>query len=708
MNWLKKTFGHNTNGDDNGDEMINSINTYKTYQISYDRSIQNFRLIWLDSSIDEINNDACINIIKKLREIVNTIQVFKDVNACIDFITDIDDDNIFIISSGTLGQIIIPMIHDDITQINSFYIFCQNKDRHLQWAQKWSKVKGIFIDIEPMCEALKYAFEDCDRNSVSMSFLQTTDEISNINLNQLDSSFMYIQILKDILLTIDFRQEDIEEFLRYCRKVVFVANSKELRCIDNVKQLQYVDKIQQTYHWYRPIWWYTNPCFLYSMLNKALRMMEVDLIVKMGFFLRELHQDIARLHKQQYTEHQNTVSFFVYRGQRLSKTEFNQLNMTQGGLLSFNNFLSTSTTDQVALKFVRKQKLNLDEIGVLFVIQVDPSKSSIPFANVRDVSFYPKEDEILFCMNSIFRIGEIKKIDDTINNRLWKVDLTLTNENDPQLHALTEYIRRETFMIEKGWYRLSNFLIILGETDKAEEICNRLLDKTTDQTEKASIYHTLGMIKYVQQKYQEAIGFYKQSIKIKEKIYSSNHLYLASSYSNIGEAYNRIGKYTDALSFHRKALLIKKETFPLNHPALAQSYDNIGSALGNLSIYSQALAYYEKALEIKCKTLPSNHPDLAQSYNNIGWTYEKMREYPKALLSHETALSIKKRVLPSKHLSLADSYKNIGAIYINMKQYSTALSFYNNALDILRDSLPKNHPSLLNLERNIECIKKKL
>ena len=46
-------------------------------------------------------------------------------------------------------------------------------------------------------------------------------------------------------------------------------------------------------------------------------------------------------------------------------------------------------------------------------------------------------------MHSVFRIGEIKQIDN--NNRLWQVDLTLTSDNDPQLHALTErYARRNT------------------------------------------------------------------------------------------------------------------------------------------------------------------------------------------------------------------------------------------------------------------------
>jgi len=45
-------------------------------------------------------------------------------------------------------------------------------------------------------------------------------------------------------------------------------------------------------------WWYTNECFLHRMLNRALRMMKVDIIIKMGFFVRDLHCQIEELHKK--------------------------------------------------------------------------------------------------------------------------------------------------------------------------------------------------------------------------------------------------------------------------------------------------------------------------------------------------------------------------------------------------------------------------
>jgi hypothetical protein len=204
------------------------------------------------------------------------------------------------------------------------------------------------------------------------------------------------------------------------------------------------------------------------MLNRALRLMEVDLIIKMGFFVRDLHNHIVALHAEQYDGHDHSNAFTVYRGQGLSSTDFEQLMKTQGGLLAFNNFLSTSQNRAVSLEFARRTMQTSNLVGVLFILKIDPSISATPFANVENVGYYPGEKEILFSMHSVFRIGQVKQIDK--NDRLWQVDLILTGDDDPQLHALTERMREETFSGSEGWDRLGMLLIKLGQFNKAEEL----------------------------------------------------------------------------------------------------------------------------------------------------------------------------------------------------------------------------------------------
>src|SRR6202034_1931284 len=132
------------------------------------------------------------------------------------------------------------------------------------------------------------------------------------------------------------------------------------------------------------------------------------------------------LHSEQCIGQNHSNSFIVYRGQGLSQTDFDQLKQTQGGLLAFNNFLSTSLNKEVSLAFAESNQYNPDLISVLFQITIHSSITSTPFADVHDISYYLSEGEILFSMHSVFRIGQITQIDE--NDRLWQVNLTLTGD----------------------------------------------------------------------------------------------------------------------------------------------------------------------------------------------------------------------------------------------------------------------------------------
>ena len=243
--------------------------------------VQNVLLIWLDSNID--NNSAdCRNTTMQLRRVVNSINSFTDGDQCIQFLEDMNQEKACMIISGSLGQHIVPRVHN-MSQVDSIFIFCSNKKYHEQWTKEWSKIKGVFTEITPICEALKQAAQACEQNAISISIMATGDG-SKKNLDQLDPSFMYIQIMKEILLAINFEQKHFKQYIEYCRNA-FVENDGELK---NIKKLEREYRDQDK----TPIWWYTLECFLYPMLNRGLRTMDVDIMIKMGFFIKDLHNHI--------------------------------------------------------------------------------------------------------------------------------------------------------------------------------------------------------------------------------------------------------------------------------------------------------------------------------------------------------------------------------------------------------------------------------
>ncbi|CAF4005646.1 unnamed protein product [Adineta steineri] len=647
--------------------------------------IQNVLLIWLDSNIDETNDDYQ-HTIAQLRQAVNDINTFTDGDQGLEFIQTVVDNKVCLIVSGSLGQHIVPHVHN-MSQINSIFVFCGNKKHHEQWAKNWPKIKNVFTDITPICEALKEAAHQCEQNAIPMSFMG-----SNKKLDQLDPSFMHTQILKEILLTITFKQTHIQDYTEYCRNA-FKSNIEE---IENINQLE------REYYNKTPVYWYTCQMFLYPMLNCALRMMDVDIIIRMGFFIGDLHRHIEQLHKEQYAGTTAANTFTVYRGQGLSTGDFEQMMKIKGGLISFNNFLSTSKDREVSCKFAKYNQDNPDLVGILFVMKVDPSQSTSPFASIAGISYFEGEEEVLFSMHSVFRIQDIKQMGE--NNRLYEVNLTLSADNDPELSKLTDYIRQESCPAAEGWGRLGSVLIKMGQPNKAEDIYQVLLDQTKDDKSKAPLYNQLGLIKRNQGKYQEALTFYEKSLSIKQKTIPPNYLDLASSYNNIGNVHQCMGNHSKALSFHEKALLARQSLLPPNHPDLAVSYGNIGNVHQNMSNNSKALLSHEKALEVRQQSLPPNHPDLASSYDNIGIVHQNMGNYSEALSFHEKSLEMRQQSLPPNHPHLASSYNNIGIVHQKMGNYSEALSSHEEALEIRQESLPPNHPDLTSSYNNIGTV----
>ncbi|CAM4788139.1 unnamed protein product [Rotaria magnacalcarata] len=643
------------NGNETSTTMYNanSIDHMST-KLPHTSTLQSFGLVWLDLDVHKTNQNICVDTIKKFKKIVYEVHQFTDSDECVDFIKDIQDASIFMILSGISLPTTIPIIHD-IPQINTICLLSDNHILHQDDINQYKKVKLMIADVTSICDKIHEAVSWYDQNLVSMSCIPISSENYVQNLDHLDPSFMYTEILKEILLTIDFERKHFDEFISYCSQL-----SK-----NNEVKLSIVDKFNREYHEHAPIWWYTSQRFLYSMLNQSLRLIDVDLIIRMGFFIRDLHNNITELHTEQYPRHMNATSFTVYRGQGLSQTQFDQIIENKNGLLSFNHFLSTSLDQDVSRIFAESQLVNPDVIGVIFEISVNTSISNTAFAKVNDISHYEHENEMLFTMNSIFRIGLMKSIDG--NNRLWNIDLTLTNEKDLNLQRLTEYMRNEISSDAKGWDRLGMLLIRLGQLKKAQEVYEVLLHQSLTDPERAHIYHQLGIVKNGQFEHLEAISYYRQSMEIMQKVFSPTDKRIVTSYCNTAAAYASMGDYSNAMLHYKLVLKLHCKTCPKNYSHLPPCYNNIGSLYHNMGEYSTALLFLRRALDINQNQLPPNHPDLAISYRKIGAVYEDIHDYSNAFSFYQKALEIEPKALPLNHSNLATACNNIDTVNSKIK-----------------------------------------
>ncbi|CAF1002251.1 unnamed protein product [Adineta steineri] len=102
-------------------------------------------------------------------------------------------------------------------QLDAIYIFCSNKSRHQEWTRNWKKVKGVHTNIDEVCLALQLTVKQCNQDSIAVSFITEKQMALTDNLNQLEPTFMYTQIFKEILLDMEYGKQAIKQFTAYCR-----------------------------------------------------------------------------------------------------------------------------------------------------------------------------------------------------------------------------------------------------------------------------------------------------------------------------------------------------------------------------------------------------------------------------------------------------------------------------------------------------------
>ena len=397
-----------------------SVAKHKTQHVQY-HNIENFVVIWLDSTISELNGDIQYTI-TQLRNIANFVETFSDLEKCMDFMKTIEDERIFLIVSGKLGRLLLPLTAN-MTQIDSIYIFCNHISQQKLWADQYRKIKGVCTKIEEICDRLK---QDIRQSETDLTEISIMSNVSTIDTSELDQSFLFARLFKEVLLELKYNDNEHKEFLEFCRQQYVNSN----------RELMMIDEFEENYDQSSSVSWYIRESFIYFMLNKALRTHDIDVIMKMGYFIRNLHDQIEKLHSQ--LEHLHP--FVVYRGQGVSHDEFENLKSSKGSFLLFNNFLLTNIMEDVSLTNACRARENPDSIGILFRMKIDPSISSTPFVPVDDIGWDSnKKKKILFSLNTVFCIGDMEEI----NERLWRVDLILITEDDRDLEHLTRSIRKE-------------------------------------------------------------------------------------------------------------------------------------------------------------------------------------------------------------------------------------------------------------------------
>ena len=205
----------------------------------------------------------------------------------------------------------------------------------------------------------------------------------------LNGHFVHSLLLIDVLIRMKSIETDKQQLIKLCK------NHYE----KNNQQLALVREFEHEYSADQALWWYTRESFLYKMLNKALRVQNIDLLFLFRFVIGDIYRQLE--------QNQCQSSVRVYRGQVMSNDELNLIRQSINEFISINSFFSTSLDRAKALRFLQSSDVSTDLHRVLFDIDADPRVvRSKPFADISPFSEFGNEQEILFMIGSVFRLVE--------------------------------------------------------------------------------------------------------------------------------------------------------------------------------------------------------------------------------------------------------------------------------------------------------------
>lgn len=525
---------------------------------------------------------------------------------------------------------------------------------------------------------------------ISITILNSKEEKSHTNLTSENGNFMYSQLLIEIFLRMPHTNTSKKELLTSCRRMY----------ADNDEQMKLINDFDREYTSEKAIWWYTCETCLYKMLNKALRMEDIDTLFAFRFFITDLYKQLTELRNRPGTP----PIYRVYRKQCLSEEELHRLHTSLGEFISMNTFFSTTIDRKRATTFLVQQNIMTEQTHhVLFEIDIDPNLKTKPYADITAHSRYPNEREVLFMIGCVFRMRKIWRED-----ILWIVQLELCAEDEQHCATMFSFLR-DKLNDETDLCSFGNLLFEMAEYDKAESYYQRLLNELppTDLKTAAACYHGLGVIAKRRDEIDLAIRHHEKSLQLSREV-SNNDQAIAASLHSLANEYKGKREYTKALDYYLQAREIKFNLTGRETPDTASTYYHIARLYEKQHKHDEALKYHNKALEIQRECLPADHHSIGKTYGCIGTVYFNRGDDVQALHYFQQSLEIKQKSLPITHEFLGISNEDLGAVYERINKFSLALTHAEKSLEIYRASLPPTHHRVINVEALIHRLKEKI
>jgi tetratricopeptide (TPR) repeat protein len=246
--------------------------------------------------------------------------------------------------------------------------------------------------------------------------------------------------------------------------------------------------------------------------------------------------------------------------------------------------------------------------------------------------------------NAVILYGQLRMDADTDEKRYrYSKELGLIHNREGQLDEAVECLSEaarlaataeETIDVEE---ELTIIDMSRGRYTEAYERCMHALRTHTDVIESVAItgiLNNLGIIHFYQNRFDDAIACFHQSIAILQR--EGEKSKLIGPYLNLGNVHSAQGHFADAEEYWQHALLLAQDVGNLQQEARA--YNNIGIAAFNQGNHAEAMRHYENAYGIFSRL--GFVPGMALCLTNIGEVHLADAEYERAIECWEKDLQL--------------------------------------------------------------------
>ncbi|CAE7433018.1 NPHP3, partial [Symbiodinium necroappetens] len=191
-----------------------------------------------------------------------------------------------------------------------------------------------------------------------------------------------------------------------------------------------------------------------------------------------------------------------------------------------------------------------------------------------------------------------------------------------------------------------------------------------------------------------AVGMGTRLLEIEERHYGADHLWVAMTLSNLGNAYGELGDYQRQKELLERCLRIGEQHYSADHPKVVMTLSNLGTAYGDLGDYQRKKELLERCLRIGEQHYGADHPEVATMLNNLGNAYGDLGDHQREKELLERCLKIKEQHYGADHPEVAKILNNLGNAYGDLGDYQRGKELLERCLRIGEQHYGADHPEV--------------